>query len=1453
MEFKRKKQKFISLKEAAELSGYSSDYVGYLIRQGKIPGKKIYSKITWTTTEEAIKEYKDKNVNKKELKRAAVSDIRPSEKEISEIKNQKPKRKNLLSFSWRFGLIIFLIFYLITGFAPVRFIQESIKALSKETKVVNLYSQDCLGGWSNPESVQGEPEIGPEESLNSFSAENSAVYTSGPSYLICQDFIREDEQIVESIEPLEPSEVESLPIIPIEEGTTTEEITIATSTATSDIETINQEEEITTEEIINQIQEGTSSQPEEKPSTGTETFIDREIPISFFEKAKESLGNQEVLAQEKNEQFKSVKIKFSFAIGEKEENSILPVEEGTDTQLQATSNISEPEIESTTTDSSEEPISFWHPIRSFISNGASKIKNLFKFENSVVMAEENSESTTIETIIPESTLIEDIITTPTTPTTPTTTDEIIDEQQQETTSTEDISSTTAEIILDLDPRIIIWYSVDGEMWWKLGSISGYPLSNDLNGGYFEYDASFLENWEDINNLRIKFEGVTKEETDIASFLDSVWVEVTYDEKKKDEEQKELEITLLSSKKVFKGDEAPEFKFQYSRKNNQGVLASLAEIVGIADNDDVVDNNWKDINVVVEIRDYFGSELSVSPKLVFENNGDFFVNLNNLPRQLRPGKYKLKIIIEDLSTGSSQLTEVEQDFTWGVLAINTNKSIYLPDEWAYLQMAALQDSGNTICDANLSLTITTPSGKLKNLEVQRSNECGPNNVTDVPDYYAYYQVSEIGKYQINLANLDNNYKISDSFEVRDSVPFDIERFGPTRIYPPSTYWMIIRVKANQDFVGEVVETVPLGFEVLPLDASNSDFKLQTSENDKKIIWPVDWKSGEIYELNYRFDAPDISPYLYLLGPLQIGNFQEIRQWQIAADAYSDKRIYIIDIASTTWTVPDDWSNSSNTIEVIGGGAGGRDPSTSNYGSGGGGGGAYSIIVKTALLYPGLTVGVHVAAQVGESANGSSTWLCSTTTNCGGVASTSVIVGAWGGTTGVEGAASSSGGAGGASTTGVGDIRYAGGRGGDGNGAADSGGGGGGAAGRNGDGRRGGDGGISATTQGAGGGGGADAALSTVGANASTSGGPGGKGPTGALGGAGGTDADGVKGTDGSGGGGSDNSSIGGIGGDGTEWGPYGSGGGGGGGSNSDDGGAGGLYGGGGGAGETNGGAGAQGIIVITYNPATLTPSVSNVKLNAGANISLVESSATTVTATATVSDANLYTDISSVIGRVFRSGVTSTENCTIDVNNCTPTTTCATSSCSGNDCTATCNFGIWFVAEPTDVGSNWATDTWVAWIKAIDTQNASSSATNTTQTIEVNTLLALNVSNTINYGSLIPNTKNDPLDKLIRATTTGNVSIDANISGTNMCTDYSTCTAATTAIGWQKYATTSGVAYDGTSAWIASSSVRLLEFLSVKPTATPSDQGQSIYWGTFVPTGTASGNFTGVNTFSAQSD
>jgi hypothetical protein len=301
------------------------------------------------------------------------------------------------------------------------------------------------------------------------------------------------------------------------------------------------------------------------------------------------------------------------------------------------------------------------------------------------------------------------------------------------------------------------------------------------------------------------------------------------------------------------------------------------------------------------------------------------------------------------------------------------------------------------------------------------------------------------------------------------------------------------------------------------------------------------------------------------------------------------VFLTTTGSGTWTVPSDWNNASNSIEVIGAGGGGAG---GNWG-GAGGGGAYSKIINLSL-----TVGASITIQVGVGGAGATT--VGGTASAGGDtwfngASLGVSsVGAKGGS-GAD--AAGNGGTGGASASGVGTTKFSGGDGGACPGFG--GGGGGGAAGPSGAGAAGG----SSSGNGGSGGGGASGGVAATGtANNANPGTAGGNNSLGAGGGAGSssTSSNGADGTAGGGGGGGagnaagTSTSAGGAGGPGTDWdSTHGAGGGAGGSGRATTGTApagstGGLYGGGGsGAGATTGapgGSGAQGIIVIQYTPA-----------------------------------------------------------------------------------------------------------------------------------------------------------------------------------------------------------------------------------------------------------------------------
>ena len=57
---KAKRKKLISLKEAAKITGYSSDYIGHLIRSGKIMGEQVYVNVAWMTSADEVLAYKNK-------------------------------------------------------------------------------------------------------------------------------------------------------------------------------------------------------------------------------------------------------------------------------------------------------------------------------------------------------------------------------------------------------------------------------------------------------------------------------------------------------------------------------------------------------------------------------------------------------------------------------------------------------------------------------------------------------------------------------------------------------------------------------------------------------------------------------------------------------------------------------------------------------------------------------------------------------------------------------------------------------------------------------------------------------------------------------------------------------------------------------------------------------------------------------------------------------------------------------------------------------------------------------------------------------------------------------------------------------------------------------------------------------------------------------------------------
>lgn len=262
---------------------------------------------------------------------------------------------------------------------------------------------------------------------------------------------------------------------------------------------------------------------------------------------------------------------------------------------------------------------------------------------------------------------------------------------------------------------------------------------------------------------------------------------------------------------------------------------------------------------------------------------------------------LSLSHDQLSPGRYQLTvdnQLATDFSWGVLSVNTDQSTYLTNTPVYLQMSALNEYGHTLCNANLELVLTLPNGKARNYQtadnsISSSPTCGPDNVTDVPDYFLHYSETALpGTYTLTLTNLDNHLQFHNSFTVTSSPPAAIiTRIGATRINPyRASYTMTLKVMALTNLHGVLTDTLPPDF-VLAGQSPSS--------------WPLSLSAGETHTFSYTYSAPRISPRLFTLGPVTITDgvnpiLSQSNNWYLASDGSCTSRT-----GTRSWSVGGDW--------------------------------------------------------------------------------------------------------------------------------------------------------------------------------------------------------------------------------------------------------------------------------------------------------------------------------------------------------------------------------------------------------------------------------------------------------------------------------------------------------------------------------------------------------------------
>lgn len=222
--------------------------------------------------------------------------------------------------------------------------------------------------------------------------------------------------------------------------------------------------------------------------------------------------------------------------------------------------------------------------------------------------------------------------------------------------------------------------------------------------------------------------------------------------------------------------------------------------------------------------------------------------------------------------------------------------------------------------------------------------------------------------------------------------------------------------------------------------------------------------------------------------------------------------------------------------------------------------------------------------------------------------------------------------------------------------------------------------------------------------------------------------------------------------------------------------------------------------------------------------------------------------------------------------CTATTTCNSPLQDYMD--YTCEFPLWFIADPTDNGVNTPAalevQNWSAGVAGIDEALTGAMST-TSNPVDLTSFSAIGiVDNAIAYGGVEPGDDTGTLSATSTAQNIGNTGLDQDVRGESMCGTFTVSNecpsyATSTVPEWKQQFSTSTYAYDtdATEAGalldprivqLSSTTYKELELNVQKTTSTSSalwKQGTT-YWGIAVPSSiTLAGSYQGLNTFMAK--
>src|SRR5207249_4888623 len=279
-----------------------------------------------------------------------------------------------------------------------------------------------------------------------------------------------------------------------------------------------------------------------------------------------------------------------------------------------------------------------------------------------------------------------------------------------------------------------------------------------------------------------------------------------------------------------------------------------------DNQTVQYGKWNGNNetVTISVIGPDGKPASAQPQIEQIVEGKFNITLSST-RDARPGVYTVTTtLVKDGKTYTA-----EDQYAWGLVSLNTQKSIYRPGEVANFTIVVLDNEGHSVCNANVTMNIHDPSSGISTL--YSGNGITPDSQCGL--YNAKYTTKSEGNYTIDMSaqNPSGIAYFDTSFQVKNSYPFDIIRTADSKIDPvdnPNLFNVKIDVSSNVKTSSVFIqESVPSAFNV------TTDASVQTVGDTKLLTWNKDL-IGNKTSIQYSYSVPLKFPELYALGPAKI---------------------------------------------------------------------------------------------------------------------------------------------------------------------------------------------------------------------------------------------------------------------------------------------------------------------------------------------------------------------------------------------------------------------------------------------------------------------------------------------------------------------------------------------------------------------------------------------------------